>query len=401
VDQSTFAAPRHALFAPGDTIAAEGSGIFFLDPVTGAAEGWVTPNDQGCVAGAVQAEGRKVFYTCRRQQQPSPPGGAPALTTYVLDTVSGGWSPFTAPDDSYGIIAPDGGALTQLAIGAVRSVVARSPGVSPALERWAPDGSAFVAGFRVAGDQTSPSALYLIRMDSSEPIALPGGLDWPAWAPDGTKIALVESMRGEKPRTTDAITVVDSRGRTMWSRDAVIYGGNPRWSPDSRLLGLQVRRGLPSQEEPNPVDDLSVFDGASGEPAFRVLGALACAGQYWTADNRLIAGSYVDAGDIVIDPEARTLHKLGSYVTPSPTDSRLGISLDSGDFYAVDLQDASRRLIAKTTVDPAWDFAHEPLFAGGRIVFRAPHGGHGGCGEGSPPLHLPVMELQFPPYLEP
>ncbi|MDP9237170.1 MAG: hypothetical protein M3P30_07215 [Chloroflexota bacterium] len=85
-------------------------------------------------------------------------------------------------------------------------------------------------------------------------------------------------------------------------------------------------------------------------------------------------------------------------MTPSPTDPDIGIFFDLNDFYAVSLKDSSKRLIARTTVRPAWDFLHEPLFAGGRIMFRSQHNGHGGCGEGSPPLHLPQMELQVPPF---
>ncbi|MDP9237171.1 MAG: hypothetical protein M3P30_07220 [Chloroflexota bacterium] len=309
---TTFAPPRHLVFAPGETIASDDFGIFFLDPVTGAAEGWVTAKDQARGGPTARSDGRKLFYYCKL-----PPPATPGSTqdsanpgvTYVLDTVSKGWSPLTVPGGSYGIIAPDGGTLTQAAISAIGSVVEHTPGAQPRLEQWAPDSSALVIDFAMPNADHPVSLLYLIRMDSSEPIWLTDRLDWAEWSPDGSKFVLTERRLGQRLRTTDAIIVLDARGRKLWSRDAFVFASNPRWSPDSRRLGVQVLHSQPSKEEPNPAYDLSVFDGASGEPVFRVLGAFACAGQYWTADGRLIVGPYGprSAAKILVHPVARTL----------------------------------------------------------------------------------------------
>jgi hypothetical protein len=43
---------------------------------------------------------------------------------------------------------------------------------------------------------------------------------------------------------------------------------------------------------------------------------------------------------------------------------------------------------------------HEPLFAGGRLVFTSLHGGHGGCGEGNSPQDPPAPELLAGPFAD-
>ena len=400
--------PRPVVFSPGETISADDVGRYIVAPGPGAAEGWGTSPDHRCESRSATTDGRKLLFACDRQEPGTPAGtqspGQPT-STYVLDTVTGDWFPLVIPADSYGIVSPQGETLTRAAIGAMRSVMTSSPGVLPLMERWAPDGSGFIVTFGARGDDNRASASYLIRMDRSQPIqladsgsvhvALPEHVEI-AWSPDSSKVAFVSCC--DQP-TTDAISVFDGLGRKLWSRDAPIYHGNPRWSPDSQWLGVQVRRSVPSTQLPDPAYDLSVFDGASGEAAFRLLGAIACAGEYWTADNRLTVGAYTAAaGEVVVDPRARTLTNLDSYVTPSPTDPNLGVSFDGNDFYAVNLKDGSKHLIAHTTVRPAWDFLHEPLFAGSRIMFRSKELGHGGCAEGSPPSRPPRLELQFPPF---
>jgi hypothetical protein len=191
------------------------------------------------------------------------------------------------------------------------------------------------------------------------------------------------------------VTVFDADGRKLWMRDILTFFSNPRWSPDSRRLGVQMLRP-DAAEEPGVVYDLWAFDGASGTSAFRVANAIACAGPYWLADSRLVV--YGWRNEWIVNPRTGTITELNQYVTPSPSDPNLGISFDTDDFYAVNLTDGSSRLIAHTTVVPAWDFLHEPLFAGSLIVFRSKHGGHGGCAEaiGVPESSRP--ELQFPPF---
>ena len=49
-------------------------------------------------------------------------------------------------------------------------------------------------------------------------------------------------------------------------------------------------------------------------------------------------------------------------------------------------------------VNPPGEAINEPLFAGDRIVFTAPHGGQGGCAEGGFPDEPLELAFQFPPF---
>ena len=381
--------PRPVLFPAGGTIAEDDLGLYLLDPTTGAAEGWGSSPDGRCRVDRAFDDGRKLLFACQPPQQPGTPVGTQIptdATMYALDRTTGAWSPI-AGEHPYGLMAPNGHGLTPEARAAVASLFPGAPESDTYEAAWSPDSSALVIGG------------YIVRMDSTVAVRLPdvpfqdpqqSVTEW--WAPDGSKVALVSCCRDSRYGT---VTVVDAHGRSLWSREVMTFFGNPRWSPDSTWLGIQVLRPYPAAEA-GVVYDLWVFDGANGEPAFRLINAAACAGPYWIADGRLIVDGWRDQE--VVNPRSGTLQDLKGYVTPSPVDANLGISFDGNDFYAVSLADGSSRLIAHTTVAPAWDFLHEPLFAGSLIMFRPKHLGHGGCGEAIWVPESSRPQLQFPPF---
>jgi hypothetical protein len=120
----------------------------------------------------------------------------------------------------------------------------------------------------------------------------------------------------------------------------------------------------------------------------------------WVAGtHRLLTESY-GFGEALVDLEARGLRLIDVYARPTPLDPNTAILFDGSDFRSYDLATGATKLIAHTTVTPAWDPNHGALFAGDRLVFTALHGGHGGCGEGAGPQNPPRPELLAGPFAD-
>ena len=64
--------PQRVSFAPGEVVSADGPGIFFTDPYTGATEGWHLPDAVNkempfeFSVSDVTADGRLLLYECQR-----------------------------------------------------------------------------------------------------------------------------------------------------------------------------------------------------------------------------------------------------------------------------------------------------------------------------------------------
>ena len=425
--------PQPITFAPGEVVSADGPGIFFTDPYTGATEGWYLPDAVNkeepfeFSVSDVTADGRLLLYECQRHNGEgllAPCGatdpGAPH-TWYLFNTETGDrrrLDAFTGPSLT---LSPDGRtlfgltdkgpALQAVEGGETRVVeVSDNPSLVPAGARWSPRGDTVVLGLLpkelvMAG--VGYWEMSLLRVDAPGPVKLLEGSGKVDWAADGSRVALVVSQfryDGETP----GILVFDSTGRELWSSPLGGYP-NPRWSPDGSRVAAQVdfevkagsEAGCSGEATACILSHLDVFDGATGEPLYRVAGAIACADQVWTADgSHLLVEGYASGGSVLVDPESRTFKPLGTYVVLTPFDAGLAISWDGDNLRAVDLDTGESRLLVATTVRPAWDWLHEPLFVGGRIKFTAWHGGHGGCAMGSAPKPPPELEILYPPYGE-
>lgn len=403
--------PRPVTFAPGETVSAEGPGIFFLDPETGATEGWVIPGENrfALTVTSISADGGLVLFTCREQYPEEGLGPcnrfAPdsPFTWYLLNTETGERTQLPhvmefrsfSPDGSMLLgETADGLALASVSSLRTASVTALSDvrplGVASGSASWSPDSASIIV--------RSAAGTFLVRADSAEtvqllPEAVVRGI---AWAPDSSKVVLVlppeESTSLDSP---SGIFVFDGDGNQLWHRPAEGEAPNPRWSADGEQLAVQVR--VVYEQEPN-VFRLDVFDGATGEPRYRIPGAIACSGRIWTADgSRLVVGSY-GLGAFVGDPNTGTFRRLEVGAKPSLTDPDQGIGFDGFDFYRVDLSSGEFTHLAETTVEPAWFSDHEPLFVGERIVFTAPHGGHGGCAVCCGLDNPPEPAFRYPPF---
>lgn len=89
--------------------------------------------------------------------------------------------------------------------------------------------------------------IYLVSLDGSEPVNLtnnPANDTFPAWSPDGTRLAFVSDRGG-----TDALYIMDADGSNLAelygpSEADDLYLRNPVWSPDGDSIALlQFDRG--------------------------------------------------------------------------------------------------------------------------------------------------------------
>lgn len=419
--------PVHLTWDAGELIESPDAGVFWIDIATGEAEAWVTPNSAdnpfAFSLSARSNDASRLIYSCMRSTTEglAQCGGAfgDPIVSYLLDIETGARTQLDAFGfdrgllDGYGrqiiSLSPDGETL--LGIGnahpLVRTRVADPTqletitltdtfGARPFSFEWAPGSDAALV--YLGGDGQTPTQVLLLRNDADAPIELVRSNATGLWSPDGSTVAVIDTLN-------PAISMFDEHGELLWTRpDRPTGTTNVRWSPDGSSLAFAINPGGQS----GIPERIEVIDAETGEPRLRINAALACGGQIWNADgSRLLFGSYEHDGRVVIaDPDARTFSApLAWYgVTPNPADPNLAVLFDGAGpnraiFAEVDLRTGERtRTIATTDESPGWYSDHEPLFAGDRIFFAAPHLGHGGCGEGgSGVTDKPPTSFEFPP----
>jgi Tol biopolymer transport system component len=192
------------------------------------------------------------------------------------------------PQDGLGLIGASNG--TQLRL-------TDSADADPA---WSPSGStiAFARG----------GSIYTIKPDGTgltELASLPGVLDHPAWAPDGTRIVFDELSAG-----SDGIYVVNADGSdlTLLRAGAQASGpGAPSWSPNGRQILFfntpRVLTGFTAEVWAMKPD---------GSDARRLYHSRCCVGEWFppirSPDGRSIAFSADSAGGIFL---IRTTEAIG------------------------------------------------------------------------------------------
>jgi hypothetical protein len=169
-------------------------------------------------------------------------------------------------------------------------------------------------------------------------------------------------------------------------------------SPDGRHAAVAVRGTF---EE--PLYRVYVLDAVSGEIQFWVEGAHTCPQHAWTADGRwlLISGRRGEqAGSFLAAADGSALRFVRDYVADlSPVDPATagvrGGGMGLAELLVLDIPGGGVRRTVQFAGDIGWDAAHDPLWLpDGRMVVHAPHGGHGGCGEGPP--NPDELDVRFP-----
>jgi Tol biopolymer transport system component/pimeloyl-ACP methyl ester carboxylesterase len=265
-------------------------------------------------------------------------------------TPAGRGTPATAADDRDRIAYADGGHIWVVdANGTGRTQITTGP-QEDAFPRWSPDGRriAFIRQLRPKRDPTDevPTAVVVADVDGSHQRIVsppPLGGDFPAWSPDGTRIAFstrrglaVVGADGGAPtrlpvigscptwspdgtriafcgvgvgrpdNSTIMVVGADGSGlRTVLPGTARNYPGG--WSPDGRRIAFSSDRD----------GDLDLFTvGADGAGMARVLRA--SGGQSidaWLPDGRIV---YEDTPDGAERSEVRTIRPDGSHLVRYP-----------------------------------------------------------------------------------
>lgn len=411
--------PEHVTFTPGQTITADGrTGIFFVDPNTGGGEAWLVPTvgfrPFRFTVGGMSSDGGMVVYTCLQEPQTSGPldpcGGGPQYTWYLLDTRSGQRTTLDVFTGPFLSISPDGKTLlgvagdnfsavgnkfvlAQTAFPTGVRVVAPGAGLELRYSRasWNPDSTSVILSTAIAPANGNVGPVVLIDAAMGRSSALDSYAS--AWSPDGSRLMSVTRI------TDDAseLRMLDRTGAVLWRKPRIGAAWRGTWSPDGTLVYTQVRDGAAGAAETVTPERTEILDAATGAAKYRIRGGVCPAG-WLAATHRLIVGSY-GFGQALVDLDAGTISPLGTEILePTPFDQNLGIILDGNNFRSFDMTTRMTSVIAQTTVGPAWDRGHAPLFAGGRLVFTPMHGGHGGCGEGNAPTNPPQLQLLTGPF---
>ena len=410
------AVPRHLSVAPGEVIPAE-RGIWFVDPRTGAADGWEIGGGAAFVHWLASPLGRLIAYSIMPAVADRPP------LWRLYDTRTGALRdlpgrPTFAPDESRYAIADAGGVSVFRADDGALDVrfgadpPAESPPYLPP-PHWSPNATSLLGW---AGNPFSSSAMPppLLRMDLAVGAATPvteALVRSPHWSPDGATIYFSSANE-------DRLTAVDAADQ------------RPRWSLWlAELPGSTVRR---DEEKPSGQIDLvaatrdggrlalfartyampptapfavfstaHVLDAATGAMQFRVEGASRCAPQVWSADGRwlLVVGRRGDRfGSYLVAADGSEIRDLGGHVQGiSPADPAIGATHaypDPGALRIVALPSGETLRTIDFAGPVMWHFEDQQWLADGRLVVVAPTAGRGGCLAG--PGDERELEVRFP-----
>lgn len=413
----TPAPPRHVTFAPGERFDAE-RGVYYVDPRTGAVEGWQAPDVLPLFAVTppypVTAGGRYLAYGVYKPGVHTTPDLAPNPTpnepvydvlydtqTHTLRNLSASpYRRFATDASRYVVPEQDGITVVRTEDGTVeRSFVLTPFGYTRESFRdgaWSPDGQALLAWFASPEPNGAPMHRVL-RLDVATGTAkeLATGIFAQAeWSPDGQRYFLsLHSVIQAHTAADDSLLwriTADRLGVPVAVKDGREPLGIVAFhsvSPDGSGAAI-VAWGAGNWHFATPDARLYVVDPDNGTVRFWVEGVLAC-GRVWTADGRwlhVVGRRGEEAGSFFVAADGSVVRYFGRYITDvSPVEPRTGGVLAYGagasSLHVVDLPSGATRHAVTMAGEPGWDTNHEPVWlADGRMVVFAPHYGHGGCG---------------------
>ena len=164
----------------------------------------------------------------------------------------------------------------------------------------APDGQQIVySSCRVQSEYTYTHDLWLAGIDGRDPRRLTNLPSWdanfPAWSPDGTRIAsLLDSSRV-------LVTALDGSGsrRIDFGDDITLEWAAPEWAPDSQRLAVTAVRHQIGQSAGTPPERAVYTAGADGFDS-RSLGSNVVSAPAWSPDGRWLAYARAYRGDLIL-----------------------------------------------------------------------------------------------------
>jgi hypothetical protein len=420
--------PRRVEFSAKQMIdTASEAGVVFVDPTTHEAEGWLLPGTPANYSlGVAATDGHLLLYRCSHASGVPPVAGCEgssawylfdthSLTRVRVDMFAGNTSPMVLGpqgDELLGVTDQGPALLNTRELDRPRAIAVPSGyTLAPWSASASPDGSeilvsAFQSGTPTCGYGPEPARHYacgatpvlwkalLIDRDTAAVNDLGNGTPTFAWSPDGDMFATIRSAGGLDALST--ITMYAPDGSTLWFKTAYAFP-NLAWSPDDSSLAVQVL------SRPELVPDamrLDVLDAATGETRLRIVGAVACDGQLWTADSArlILRGAYGLDGAVLADPRDGSLHRLARTLIPSSSDPGTGYAWPaSGTLSAVSIDTGEATEVASFASGMA--LVREGGLIGGRLAFIAAQpGGRGGCAEQINGDVTPTTHFEYPPY---
>jgi hypothetical protein len=402
--------PRPDSHAAGEPFTAE-FGIWFVDPRSGAVQGWRIEESVVPVGQSVSPGGRYLVYGVHIGADPQPrwrlfDTDAEQVRELTDRPV------FTRDESRYALAGPDGISIVRAEDGSVERTFpvarfGRPAGFQPSIV-WSPDGDTLLATFpRPLPDGSGPMGLtggtpfQILRLTpatgavvevAAQPLAIA------RWSGDGRLYFTGRSSGGGVAAYRAADNglawqlMPEQFGLSVGVRDGEPYGQTdlPVTSPDGAMAAIGVRGAAQA-----PLYRVYVVDTTSGAVRFWVEGAYTCGPHIWTADGRwlLVHGRQGQmSGSFLVAADGSEVRFLADYVEDlSPVDA--GTAAVRGRVF--DVPSGAVRHSFPIAGNWGWDFAHDPLWLpDGRMVIYAPHGGHGGCGLG--PASPEQLAVRFP-----
>lgn len=425
--------PRHVTFAPGETIDTGGeAGVVFVDPESGAADGWLLPGGPlDYVLQPVALDGHLLRYGCLHRKSRIPPAGCEGSTaSYLFNTATSERTRLEIPGGDFAIAWPEGDDALVWAGGQAKLINIERPSesqtiplasgfeLSPGYALWNVSGTAMVlfafqrgaahcttpaapGGFHACGTDPNLTKTLLLDREAGTTRELGEtrtGSVYAAWSPDGSKLAVVGRLL-DKPTE---ISVYGRDGEPLWSQQRFTHFPNPRWSPDGTSIAVQV---LSRPELVAAAMRLDVLDAATGETRYRIVGAVGCDGRLWTSDGArlVLEGAYGFPRSVLADPRDGALRslrvELGEEIMPSLTTPNIAYRWGYSGLTDVDLDTGeTRRVAAFSSPLLLVGESKAPLFNGRYAFIAGEPGGHGGCAEAIDPASPPTTHFEFPPF---
>jgi hypothetical protein len=378
--------PIRVTVPEGDIVTAEDAGFFFIDPATGAAEGWVFSgvHPEALDIGGMTADGRRIVYRILAREDPNVCGsGTYDPSEWVLfDSETGERRELPVFRGRFLYISPDGERLVgehewdkvAIAPTANPSQLVELKGLPDDRDTcglgsmsWARDGK------HAALRWGAPPVTLRVDIDSGQAALIDDDGVPAAWSADSALLALTRTAFDPEP-SLPAVVVTDAFGNVVWAVETGGSTGDPQWSPDGRLLAVDVLVAADRTADGLGEARVDIFDGRSGRLLWSVASSVDCNYPAWVSDSEVIVRGHggVSALADLDDGELTNLDWPELALAPSPGSDDELIGFKERTFYAVDAVHGDSRFLAETQLSPLWYPGNAYLYAGDELFIRTP-----------------------------